>query len=112
MNKFIGEVLLGFESKELYRSRRATAIFRNDEIVLEFDRHDMDLGKYTGLCKLNKHGNKWKWSSCFRSINSEVHATIKCAVSNLKHLELSGKWRDDGDPDSYDFEAEFEFAAS
>lgn len=105
---FKGTLRLDFENDDEeahYNAEVIRAILRPDELVLEFQGHDLDEGSYTGSCRLIRSGTSFDGGGDFRFSRSVTKATIKAtATESSEQILLEGSWKDDRDPDSYDLQ--------
>jgi len=105
-----GSLWLDFENdheEEHLSAKISRCIIRGDEIIFEFSGINEGC-HYSGSCKLLKNDAAYYGVGIFkyaddREVSSIVEASLQI---NGSEVSLHGTWKDEGDQESYELEAE------
>lgn len=105
-----GSLWLDFENdheEAHYSAEISRCIINDDEIIFQFT--GVDEGHhYSGNCRLSKNGGKYYGVGIFKyEGNREISSTVEVSLQgNGPEISLHGTWKDEGDKESYELEAE------
>lgn len=107
---YTGNLWLDFESEEEeehYAAEISGCIFRENELILEFSGSD-EGHHFSGGCVLLKDGDDYAGEGSFNyegkdKVSSRVVVTLK---KDGYETSLRGTWKDQGEAEPYQFEAE------
>ena len=111
MKLFTGNLYLELkdEPEEKYAAEISRAIFRETELVLEFNGTDSHFGSYRGKCTLRSDGTSFVGIGEFTKNGSTTPASIQAIGEHFgEDISLVGHWQDEGESEIYDLQIELE----
>lgn len=105
-----GKLWLDFESEDEeahYAAEVSRCIIRENELILEFSGRD-EGHHFSGKCTLSKSGAGYSGKGAFKyEGKKEVPSNIVLSLEkDGSEVSLHGTWRDEGDTEAYELEAE------
>jgi hypothetical protein len=108
---YSGKIYLDFDEENHYKGQVSRCILREHELVLDFKGID-GRQAYKGSCTLSRTNNSCTGEGTFTfKGKSSVPATVKLTLElDEGNLILSGTWKDSGDAEEYQLDADLQQA--
>jgi hypothetical protein len=97
------------DDEEHYEAKVSRAVFRDNEVSIEFSGHDPDDGNFHGNCRITGSGGAYSGPGTFSSRGESYESMVSVTVTSEQGVtELSGTWLMVGDSHPYILTIELE----